>query len=174
VTDRFLAIAMSAAVKTVQQEMGCADLWQGRVPAAQADTLSAREIRFIQTRNSFYLATVSETGWPYIQHRGGAAGFLQVVDQSTLAFADFRGNRQYISSGNITTNDRVCLFLMDYRQRRRLKILARARRYRPADERFRAQQLVVPAYDAVIEQIFILQLEAFDWNCPQHIFPPPV
>jgi predicted pyridoxine 5'-phosphate oxidase superfamily flavin-nucleotide-binding protein len=115
------------------------------------------------------MASVSETGWPYVQHRGGPPGFLHVLDERTLAFADFRGNRQYISVGNLTTNDRVALILMDYPRRRRLKILAHAEMKDLASDDMLATQLRIPSYQ--VERAVVLHLEAFDWNCPQHITP---
>ena len=114
---------------------------------------------------------MSETGWPYVQHRGGPPGFLRVIDDSTLAFADFRGNRQYISLGNITANDRVALLLMDYANRRRLKIYARIEAKDLNAEPQLAEALALPGYRAKPERLFVLHLEAFAWNCPQHITP---
>jgi hypothetical protein len=117
------------------------------------------------------MATVSETGWPYVQHRGGPPGFLRVLDDKTLAFADFRGNRQYISVGNLTANDRAELILMDYPRRRRLKILAQVEMKDLTDDDKLAAQLAMPGYRAKVERAVVLHLEAFDWNCPQHITP---
>ena len=136
-----------------------------------SDTLTENEISFIAARDSFYIASVSETGWPYVQHRGGKAGFLKVVDQRTLAFADYRGNRQYISTGNLAANDRACLFLMDYVQRARLKIYVHVERV-PLDADPELTELVSDlTYKGRAEAIFRLRLEAYDWNCPQHITP---
>ena len=128
-------------------------------------------MEFIATRDSFYMASVSETGWPYVQHRGGPAGFLRVLDDTTLAFADFRGNRQYISLGNVTANDRVALFLMDYPHRRRLKIYARIEAKDMSSDPALAEKLALLGYGAKVERFFLLHLEAFNWNCPQHITP---
>jgi uncharacterized protein len=133
-------------------------------------TLGANETAFIAARDSFYMATVSETGWPYIQHRGGPRGFLRVLDETTLGFADFRGNRQYVSVGNLVTDDRVSLFLMDYVHKARLKILGRARVTGP-DHAALLSDLSVPGYPARVERGMIIRIEAFDWNCPQHITP---
>jgi predicted pyridoxine 5'-phosphate oxidase superfamily flavin-nucleotide-binding protein len=132
--------------------------------------LGPREAAFIAERDSFYMATVSETGWPYIQHRGGAPGFVRVLDQKTIGFADFRGNRQYVSVGNLETNDRVSMILMDYPNRARLKILGRARLV-GLDEQDILTRLSLPDYRAVVERGFVITIEAFDWNCPQHITP---
>jgi predicted pyridoxine 5'-phosphate oxidase superfamily flavin-nucleotide-binding protein len=114
---------------------------------------------------------VSETGWPYVQHRGGPRGFLKLVDDRTLAFADYRGNRQYISVGNTAGNDRVCLFLMDYTRRARLKIYAHSEVIALDADPVLAELVAVPGYKARLERIFCLRLDAFDWNCPQHITP---
>lgn len=133
------------------------------------DLLTETEKQFIAEREGFYLGTVGETGWPYVQFRGGPPGFLRVVDDRTLGWADFRGNRQYISTGNFAGNDRVSLFLMDYPNQRRLKIFGRARVVDVGSE-FLAQ-LTIRDYRAVVERGVLVQVEAFDWNCPQHITP---
>lgn len=132
--------------------------------------LGTQEAAFIGLRDSFYMATVSETGWPYLQHRGGPAGFLKVLDDRTLGFADFRGNRQYVSVGNLKANDRVSMFLMDYANRSRLKILGRARIV-TTNESETLKRLALPAYRAEVERGMLIDVEAFDWNCPQHITP---
>ena len=131
--------------------------------------LGPHEIDFIGARDGFYLATVSESGYPYMQFRGGAPGFLKVLDARTLGFADFRGNRQYISLGNLSHSDKAALFLMDYAHQRRLKIFARVERKDAAEAPELIQQLAVPGYEARIERAILLHVEAFDWNCPQHI-----
>jgi predicted pyridoxine 5'-phosphate oxidase superfamily flavin-nucleotide-binding protein len=136
-----------------------------------AERLTEREAAFIADRDSFYLATVSQTGWPYIQHRGGPRGFLRVLDEKTLGFVDFRGNQQYLTLGNLVDQDRVALFLMDYPRRRRLKILARAVPHDLTKEPDLAARLATPGYRAHVERGFTLRLHAFDWNCPQHITP---
>jgi predicted pyridoxine 5'-phosphate oxidase superfamily flavin-nucleotide-binding protein len=135
------------------------------------DRLGEKERRFIAERDGFYLATVNEEGWPYVQFRGGPRGFLRVVDDRTLGYADFRGNLQYISMGNLRHDDRVALFLMDYANRRRLKILARARVVDVRDDPGLVARLEDPRYRARVERGVLLALEAFDWNCPQHITP---
>lgn len=165
----FLDLAITPSVKAVQAEMGAEHIWQDFKGHREFDRFTENEAAFIADRDSFYMATVSETGWPYVQHRGGARGFLKVVDERTLAFADYRGNRQYISTGNLASNDRVCLFLMDYPRRARLKIYAHVETV-DVDENPELTALVtVPGYKAKLERIFRLRLEAFDWNCPQHI-----
>ena len=132
--------------------------------------LGERETAFIGARDSFYMASVGETGWPYVQHRGGPAGFLRIVDEQTIGFADFTGNRQYISVGNFRKDDRVSLFLMDYPNRTRLKLLGRVKLIGPEHPALLAK-LEVNGYHASVERGFLIQIEAFDWNCPQHITP---
>lgn len=168
---RFGDIAFTENVKSVQSEMGSRDAY-ARFLDSQDDgpaLLSAREKSFIEARDSFYLATVNSDGWPYIQHRGGPRGFLKILDAQTLGFADFSGNRQYVSVGNLAGDDRVSLFLMDYPNRRRLKIFARAE-IREADAAL-AAALDPAAPKARIERLMLLRIAAFDWNCPQWITP---
>lgn len=142
-----------------------------RRTAAVRRIASAPAKRMIATRDSFYLATVSQSGWPYIQHRGGPPGFLRLLDDTTLAMADFGGNRQYITTGNLRGSDRACLFLMDYPRRARLKIYATVE-VLVAEEQPELLALVTPTnYRASIERLFRFHLQAFDWNCPQHITP---
>ena len=122
---RFLDLATTPSVKAAQVANGAGELWANFAGHRDFGRLTDMEGRFIQARDSFYLATVSESGWPYVQHRGGPAGFLRVMDEQTLAFLDFRGNRQYISLGNLASDGRAALILMDYPNRRRLKIYGR-------------------------------------------------
>jgi len=168
---KFAEIAFTPDVKKAQEANGSrrsyARLESGEV---HNDVLGPREATFIAQRDSFYMATTSETGWPYIQHRGGPPGFLRVLDEKTAGFADFRGNRQYISVGNLKANDRVSLILMDYPNRARLKILGRARLV-GLDEQDILDRLSLPDYQVVVERGFLIAIEAFDWNCPQHITP---
>jgi predicted pyridoxine 5'-phosphate oxidase superfamily flavin-nucleotide-binding protein len=133
--------------------------------------LGPDEAAFIADRDSFYLSTVSETGWPYIQHRGGPRGFLRVLDDHTLGFADFGGNRQLLTVGNLAQNDRVALFLMDYDRRERMKLLGHARILAANEDASLTARLTVPNYRARIERLFLIEVAAFDWNCPQHITP---
>ncbi len=173
---RYLDIATTPSVAAAQEHYGSAALWGGPRAAADAEAgesqqLGPAELAFIAARDGFYLASVSETGWPYVQYRGGPAGFLTPVDAGTLGFADFRGNRQYITAGNVTANDRVSLFLMDYAHRHRLKIFGRLRMTDAADTPELAARLAVPGYRGRIERVALIAVEAFDWNCPQHITP---
>jgi predicted pyridoxine 5'-phosphate oxidase superfamily flavin-nucleotide-binding protein len=171
-THRFLEIATTPAVKAAQEAQGSRRSYARQEEGEpHNDRLGEAEADFIATRDSFYLASVSETGWPYLQHRGGPAGFLRVLDETTLGFADLRGNRQYLSLGNLTADDRLCLFLMDYGHRARLKIFGRARFHDLAAEPELARRLIVPGYRAVPERGVTIKVEAFDWNCPQHITP---
>jgi predicted pyridoxine 5'-phosphate oxidase superfamily flavin-nucleotide-binding protein len=135
------------------------------------DPLTGDEVRFIQARDSFYMATVSEAGWPYIQHRGGQPGFLRVLGPATLGFADYKGNRQLLSTGNLTASDKVALFLMDYPQRARLKILGHARVEDAREHPDLVAQLAEPAVQNKVERLFFIDVVSFDWNCPQYITP---
>jgi len=167
----FLDIAITPSVRAAQAAMGSEAAWSGFKGHRDFDRFTADEVVFIAERDSFYMASVSETGWPYVQHRGGPRGFLKVLDDRTLAFADYRGNRQYISTGNVLANDRVSLILMDYANRARLKLYAHAEVLAPDADPALTALVTVPNYKAKIERIFRLQLAAFDWNCPQHITP---
>jgi hypothetical protein len=167
----FLEIAGTPSVKAAQAANGSAALWAGFKGDREFGRFTDNEKQFIAARDSFYMATVSEDGWPYVQHRGGPTGFLKILDDRTLAFADFRGNRQYISVGNLAANDRVALILMDYPNRRRLKIYAHIEATDLAADPELAAKLTQPGYKATPERALLLHLEAFDWNCPQHITP---
>ena len=166
----FLEVAVTPSVRAAQADMGVDQIWLGENDRP-SDTLTENEIAFIATRDSFYIASVSETGWPYVQHRGGKTGFLKVVDPQTMAFADYRGNRQYISAGNFAANDRACLFLMDYVRRTRLKVYAHVERLTLDADPSLTDLVSNPTYRGRAERIFKLRLEAYDWNCPQHIIP---
>jgi len=166
----FLEIAVTPSVRDAQKMMGVDPIWLGDTDR-RSDRFTESEVAFIGMRDSFYMASVSETGWPYVQHRGGKTGFLKVIDDQTLAFADFRGNRQYISAGNLAVNDKACLFLMDYLRRARLKIYAHVERLALDADEVLASAVSDPTYKGRAERIFKLRLEAFDWNCPQHITP---
>lgn len=167
----FMDIAITPSVRRAQAEMGADHFWSDFKGHREFDRFTAQETAFIAKRDSFYMASVSETGWPYVQHRGGPAGFLKVLDDRTLAFVDYRGNRQYITTGNLAENDRTCLFLIDYPARTRLKIYARAEKLALDADPVLTEAITDSAYGAKAERIFRLKLEAFDWNCPQHIVP---
>jgi len=167
----FLDIAATPSVKAAQADNGSLDVWSGRQIDRAFDRFTDSEAAFIASRDSFYVASASETGWPYVQHRGGPPGFLKVLDEKTLGFADFRGNRQYISLGNLSADNRACLFLMDYARRGRLKIFARVEVKDLTSDPELADRLIVPGYKAKVERALLFHLEAFDWNCSQHITP---
>lgn len=166
---KFQELAQTDAVKQAQEH------YYGKSQQVRSgpdrDALTHDEIDFIQARDSFYMATVSETGWPYIQHRGGPAGFLRVLGPSSLAFADYKGNRQLLSTGNITKSDRVTLFLMDYPHQTRLKIMGHARIEDAREHPKLVAQLAEPEVRSSVERLFFIDVVSFDWNCPQHITP---
>lgn len=170
-TQHFAELMFTPQVKQVQKEQGSRNAYARlERPGSAPDMLTNREADFIATRDSFYMATVTETGWPYVQHRGGPAGFLKVIDPSTLGFADYRGNRQYVSVGNLRNDDRVALFLMDYPNQQRLKVLGHARTVDAGTD----PELVAKLQDdyaAKVERGIIIKVEGYDWNCPQHITP---
>jgi predicted pyridoxine 5'-phosphate oxidase superfamily flavin-nucleotide-binding protein len=151
--------------------MGADKIWQDFKGHREFDRFREDEASFIADRDSFYMATVSESGWPYIQHRGGPRGFLKMLDDRTLAFGDYRGNRQYISTGNLMADDRACLFLMDYARRARMKMYARVEILDVDAEPGLTKLVTVAGYKAKLERIYKLRLETFDWNCSQHITP---
>ena len=171
-TTRFLQTAFTDSVKEAQRANGSRHGYARHddLPT-EADRLTEIERDFIAGRDSFYLATTMETGWPYIQHRGGAAGFVKVVDERTLGFADFRGNRQYVTVGNVAQNDRAALLFMDYPSRTRLKLLGRLRIVDPKSAPELQALLSDATYKAIVERFVLIDIEAFDWNCPQHITP---
>jgi predicted pyridoxine 5'-phosphate oxidase superfamily flavin-nucleotide-binding protein len=169
----FAEIAFTPAVQALQERYGSRAAYaRQRGETEPGEGLGPREAEHIANADSFYMATVSETGWPYVQHRGGPRGFLQVVSPTRLAFADFRGNRQFVSVGNASRDDRVSLIVMDYPNRRRLKLLGRLQ-FSALEEADRELALAVelPGYRARIENIAVIDVEAFDWNCLQHITP---
>jgi uncharacterized protein len=177
----FANIMFSEPAKKLQQRYGSRNQYDRIARSGtQEQSLGWNEAEFVAARDSFYLSTVTPDGWPYIQHRGGQEGFLHVLDEHTLAFADYSGNKQYISAGNLSANDRFAIFLMDYPNRTRLKIIGHAETF---------ERGVNPELDARIlsadsslqrssgarvekfERIFLLHVVGFDWNCSQHITP---
>ena len=139
--------------------------------APERDPLSQAEAEFIAARDSFYLGSISESGWPYIQHRGGPQGFLRVMNGTTLVFADYKGNRQLLSTGNVSVNDRVALFLMDYKNRERLKILGHARIEDARKHPELTEQFTDPKMRSSVERLVFIDVVSFDWNCPKYIMP---
>jgi len=171
-SQSFAKIAFTPLVKEHQTLHGSRLQYERVEQSGHAgDRLSESERDFITSRDSFYMASVSETGWPYIQHRGGRTGFLHVLDDRTLAFPDYRGNRQYVSVGNLQHDDRVALFLMDYPSQTRLKILGHAaiREVDVAGELI--EKIAMPSESGIIERVIVINVNAFDWNCQQHITP---
>src|SRR5258708_4690859 len=167
--ERFLELAFTDSVRKAQEYYyGKSQIVEN---APKRDALTEDEIGFIQARDSFYMATVSETGWPYVQHRGGQPGFLRVLSPTALAFADYKGNRQLLSTGNLAVTDRVTLFLMDYPQRTRLKILGHARVEDARQNPELVAQFAEPEIQGIVERLFCIEVVSFDWNCPQHITP---
>ena len=171
-TKRFFDVAFTPSVRKAQEENGSADAY-GRLMEGEShpDQLTEQEAYFIMQRDSFYMASVSQTGWPYMQHRGGPKGFIKVLSPTTFGIADFRGNRQYVSLGNINADDRVSLFFMDYPGRQRLKVFAHARSVSLEEDPETIGKLTDPEYGAKIERGLLFDVEAYDWNCPQHITP---
>ncbi len=169
---QFSKIMFTDAIKNLQERYGSRRQYERMAQSGlNNDRLGPNEVAFIGQRDSFYIASEGENGWPYMQHRGGPKGFLKVVDGQTLAFADFSGNKQYISAGNLTRNDKVALFLMDYPHQTRLKILGHAEIIDPKANPVLANAVGLPGYAARVERIFRIRVAAFDWNCPQHITP---
>lgn len=168
----FTKIAFTPSVKAAQSLYGSrATYARLECDGDAAHEFSSQEAEYIQARDGFYQATVSETGWPYVQFRGGPAGFLKVLDAKTIGYADFRGNRQYLSIGNVNADGRIALILMDYANRRRLKIWGRAKVIHEREDPDLLARLEMPGYRARVERAVIIAVEAFDWNCPQHITP---
>jgi predicted pyridoxine 5'-phosphate oxidase superfamily flavin-nucleotide-binding protein len=166
---RYLDLTFTESVRRVQER------YYGRAGniagAPERDPLSQAEAEFIAARDSFYLGSISESGWPYIQHRGGPSGFLRVIDERTLAFADYKGNRQLLTTGNVSVNDRVALFLMDYKNRARLKILGHARVEDARAHPELIEQITDPKMRSAVERLVFIDVVSFDWNCPKYITP---
>ena len=170
--NAFASISFTESVKAAQSLYGSRERNQSfELSADPRNELGEFEAEFIEARDSFYQATVSENGWPYVQHRGGPVGFLKVLGSRTIGYADFRGNKQYLSVGNLNANPRVSLILMDYPNRLRLKLWGTVRIVHESDEPEIIARLEVPSYRARVERGIIIHIEAIEWNCPQHITP---
>ena len=168
----FAEIAFTNSVKAAQSRYGSRKANTGfELDVDRRDTLGGHEAAFLAERDSFYIASVGDNGWPYVQHRGGPKGFLKVLDEKTLGFADFRGNRQYISVGNLNADGRVSLFVMDYPNRARLKLWAWARVVHADEDPALLARLELPGHKARVERGIVLTVAAIEWNCPQHITP---
>ena len=166
---KYMQLVLTPAVQQAQ------DKYFGRhqvvASAPEADPLTGSEAYFIQSRDSFYMATVSETGWPYLQHRGGPPGFVKVVGPNLIGFADLKGNRQLVSTGNLDVTDRVAIFMMDYPHRTRLKLLGHARVLDAREHSELADQLAPESLRNRVERLFLIEVISYDWNCPQYITP---
>jgi hypothetical protein len=167
----FAAIAFTDAVKALQIKYGSRSSYERMEKFNVVDGLSDNEIDFIENRDSFYMASIGENNFPYIQHRGGSKGFLKVLDKNRIGFIDFSGNKQYITVGNMETNNNVALFLMDYPAKARLKIFAKTEILDLKDNLDVFALLNLKEYKFRAERIMVFNIEAFDWNCPQHITP---
>ncbi|EHB56417.1 pyridoxamine 5'-phosphate oxidase-related FMN-binding protein [Mycolicibacterium rhodesiae JS60] len=174
-SKHYASIAFTDDVRAVQSEHGSQDFYGRKLAAGQvapgADPLTDDEKDYLGERDGFFLASVSETGWPYVQFRGGKPGFIRVLDDHTIGWADFRGNLQYISTGNVSGDDRVAIIALDYGHQRRLKIYGHARVVTAEENPELVKSLTDPTYDAVVERAVLVDVEAYDWNCQQHITP---
>lgn len=166
---KYLDLTFTDSVRRAQQEYFGHTVKITGTP--ERDPLTGAEVEFIAARDSFYLGTVSESGWPYIQHRAGPPGFLRMLDSSTLAFADYKGNRQLLTTGNLAVNDRVALFLMDYPNRERLKILGHARVVDARTQPELLAQVTSPETKGSVERLMVIDVISFDWNCAKYISP---
>ena len=167
--ERFMQNVLTPSVLAAQERFYGHRASIGSAP--DRESLADEERTFVEARDSFYMATITESGWPYIQHRGGPRGFLKVVSPTQLAFADFTGNRQMLSTGNLAANDRVALFLMDYPRRERLKILGHARIEDARQHPELVAQFAEPEVHRIVERLFFIEVISFDWNCPKYITP---
>jgi uncharacterized protein len=169
----FHNITFTSQVQAMQSHMGSRSSYARAQENSSAEkcSLGPEELAFIAQRDGFYQSSVSETGWPYVQFRGGPKGFLKVLDGQTVAYADFRGNKQYISVGNLIGNDRVSIILMDYANRRRLKVLGHVKLIEAPLDKHLLQMLSPVDSKTPIERACVITVAGFDWNCPQHITP---
>jgi len=171
-TKKYMEMAFTDAVRELQTENGSADHYSAeRIGSPQEDNFGEDEIDFIQRCDSFYMTSINANGWPYIQHRGGPAGFLKVTGPKTMIMPEFPGNRQYLTLGNLSENNRTSLFLMDYPRKARLKIFARSKLIRLADNKQAAEAIKHSAINFDAQYALEFELEAFDWNCPKYITP---
>lgn len=171
-SNQFTKIAFTDSVKDVQQLMGSRKMYAHYEDAGKSNhLLTKNEIEFLNERDSFYIATVSETDWPYVQHRGGPKGFIKILSENQIGFADFSGNKQYVSVGNLTKNNKVALILVDYPNQARMKILGHVRIVDAKSEPDLLSKLTPENYKAKIERGFVITISGYDWNCPQHITP---
>jgi predicted pyridoxine 5'-phosphate oxidase superfamily flavin-nucleotide-binding protein len=167
----FGSLVFTPLVKKLQERYGSRRQYERMAANAEQDRFTDFETQFLAERDSFYWATIGATGWPYIQHRGGPKGFLKVIDDHTLALGDFRGNKQYISTGNLQSDNRVAMIMVDYPRQARLKILGRVDILEGEQAETWLPRVRMPQENTEIERVFVIHVEAFDWNCPQHITP---
>jgi uncharacterized protein len=171
-TKSFGSLVFTPTVKALQERYGSRRQYARLEQLGEMRTgLGPDEKEYLGERDTFYMASLGESGWPYVQHRGGPKGFLKVIDDTTLAFADFRGNKQYISTGNLLTDNRVALIVVDYPRQLRLKLLGRAEIFEGEKAKDWLPKVRDPEYRAVTERVYVIRIEAFDWNCQQHIIP---
>ncbi len=168
--DHFGTLMFTPRVAAEQAARGSREQYERMLQRPVPDGLGPDEKAFIESRDSFYMASISESGWPYVQHRGGPTGFLKVLGPETIGFADYRGNRQYVSTGNLSGDARVALFLMDYARKARMKIIGHAEVIEAEDAPDLSAQLASKGQGRV-ERLFTIRVAAFDWNCPQFITP---
>lgn len=168
-SENYTQFAFTDTVKAMQEQYGSRKAYSQVEQSGDQFLLSGQEIAYIESRDSFYMATVGSNGWPYVQFRGGPPGFLKVIDARTIGFANFRGNRQYISIGNIQDSRKVALILMDYPKQQRLKIWAESTLHHAEDVPELVEQIHVKGYEAKVEQVILFTIRAYSWNCPQHI-----
>ncbi|MDX8411429.1 MAG: pyridoxamine 5'-phosphate oxidase family protein [Mariprofundaceae bacterium] len=169
--QNFTKFAFTDSVKNEQERYGTRHSYARMETSGDRYVLTDAETLYIRSRDSFYMATMGENGWPYVQFRGGSKGFLKVIDDTTLGYADFRGNGQYISTGNMQAGNKAALILMDYPSQQRLKIWTETKIIAAEQDVKLMRQLEMPDYKARIERLVILTVQAYDWNCPQHITP---
>jgi len=167
----YAEIAFSTAIKKIQEKSGSRAVYARMERNAFTNGLTEHEVAFIGLRDSFYMATNGENGYPYIQHRGGLPGFVKVLDANRIGFIDFRGNKQFISVGNLVTNNKVAIIMLDYPARARLKIYAQAKIVELGDDEELYTLLDLKEYKFKAERMIVLHIDAYDWNCPQHITP---
>lgn len=169
--NKYADIMFTPAVKELQRQQGSREIYEKMEQKPDFHHQLTPEVEdFLAQRDSFYIASITEDHWPYVQHRGGPKGFMRVLDEHTIGFADFSGNRQYISTANFQHNNRVSLFFMDYANRRRLKMIGRVEVIE-ADQSEQLARLEIDSYNAKVERGFLIHVKAYDWNCPQHITP---
>lgn len=170
-TMNYSQLAFSDAARVLQEQFGSRHVYEQAEKQNMVDGLTDNEVRFIANQDHLYMASIGENGFPYIQHRGGPRGFVKVLDDQTLAFVDFSGNKQYISAGNLSTNPNVSIIMVSYPHRARLKLYAVARTVQLSEEPELFTRIDPSGYKHRPERMIVLNIQAYDWNCPQHITP---